>query len=261
MADEVEALRGQHLHIDGASGAAGDMMLGALLHLGLPRALFDRALDAIGLGGERLVADRVVKHGLAAVNATIAVDHRHDHGHVRHAVIVARMRGSGLEPDVLARALDIFRRLAEGVFDLDDLHARTEELAQFIAAAAGQYGFDPARVVALGYSNGANIASSVMLAHPGTLAGGMLFRPMVPFEPKFTPMLRNTRVLLSAGRQDPIVPQANTTRLSELLQQAGADVTLHWFDTGHGLVPREMETAARWFAEHFIDRRPRARED
>jgi phospholipase/carboxylesterase len=154
-----------------------------------------------------------------------------------------------------------FRRLAEGVFDLDDLHARTEELAQFIAAAAGQYGFDPARVVALGYSNGANIASSVMLAHPGTLAGGMLFRPMVPFEPKFTPMLRNTRVLLSAGRQDPIVPQANTTRLSELLQHAGADVTLHWFDTGHGLVPREMETAARWFAEHFIDRRPSARED
>ena len=154
-----------------------------------------------------------------------------------------------------------FRRLAEGVFDLDDLHARTEELAQFIAAAAGQYGFDPARVIALGYSNGANIASSVMFAHPGVLAGGMLFRPMVPFEPKFTPMLRTTRVLLSAGRQDPIVPQDNTTRLAELLQQAGADVTLHWFDTGHGLVPREMETAARWFAEHFLDRRPRARED
>lgn len=154
-----------------------------------------------------------------------------------------------------------FRRLAEGVFDLDDLHARTEELAQFIAAASGQYGFDPARVVALGYSNGANIASSMMLAHPGVLAGGMLFRPMVPFEPKFTPMLRNTRVLLSAGRQDPIVPQTNTTRLAELLQQSGADVTLHWFDTGHGLVPREMETAARWFAEHFIDRRPRAGED
>ena len=154
-----------------------------------------------------------------------------------------------------------FRRLAEGVFDLDDLHARTEELAQFIAVAAGRYKFDPARVVALGYSNGANIASSVMLSHPGVLAGGMLFRPMVPFEPKFTPMLRNTRVLLSAGRQDPIVPQPNTTRLSELLQQSGADVTLNWFDTGHGLVPREMETAARWFAEHFIDRRPSARED
>jgi phospholipase/carboxylesterase len=83
----------------------------------------------------------------------------------------------------------------------------------------------------------------------------------VPFEPEFTPMLRNTRVLLSAGRQDPIVPQDNTTRLSELLQQAGADVTLNWFDTGHGLVPREMETAARWFAEHFLDRRPHARED
>jgi phospholipase/carboxylesterase len=154
-----------------------------------------------------------------------------------------------------------FRRLAEGVFDLDDLHARTDDLARFIAAASGQYGFDPGRVVALGYSNGANIASSVMFAHPGVLAGGILLRPMVPFEPEFTPMLRNTRVLLSAGRQDPIVPQDNTTRLSELLQQAGADVTLNWFDTGHGLVPREMETAARWFAEHFLDRRPHARED
>lgn len=154
-----------------------------------------------------------------------------------------------------------FRRLAEGVFDLDDLHARTEDLARFIAEAAGRYSLDPGRVVALGYSNGANIASSVMLSHPGVLAGGMLFRPMVPFEPDSTPMLRNTQVLLSAGRQDPIVPPSNTTRLSELLQQAGADVTLDWFDTGHGLVPREMEGAARWFAEHFGERRPPRRED
>jgi predicted esterase len=148
-----------------------------------------------------------------------------------------------------------FRRLAEGIFDLDDLHARTEDLARFLAAAAEKYGFDPARVIAVGYSNGANIASSVMFARPGALAGGILFRPMVPFEPEVTPVLKNTRVLLSAGRQDPMVPAANTTRLSELLREAGADVTLNWVDTGHGLVPREMEIAARWFAERFNDRR------
>jgi predicted esterase len=144
-----------------------------------------------------------------------------------------------------------FRRLAAGVFDLEDLRIRTTELADFVAAAARQYGFDPARVVALGYSNGANIAASVMLSHPGILAGGILLRPMVPFEPGTLPALAGTHVLLSAGRQDPMVPQAQTTRLAQLLEQAGADVTLSWFDTGHGLLPREMEQAARWFGDHF----------
>lgn len=144
-----------------------------------------------------------------------------------------------------------FRRLAEGVFDLDDLRVRTGELAGFVAEAARRYGFDPARVVALGYSNGANIAASLMLSHPGVLAGGILLRAMVPFEPATVPSLRGTHVLLSAGRQDPIVPQSQTTRLEELLRQGGADVTLSWFDAGHALLPREMEGAARWFGQHF----------
>jgi phospholipase/carboxylesterase/glyoxalase family protein len=144
-----------------------------------------------------------------------------------------------------------FRRLAEGVFDLDDLHARTADLAGFIAEAAKHYGFDASRVVALGYSNGANIATSLLLSNPSALAGGVLLRPMVPFEPATVPPLRGKRVLISAGRQDPVVPQPLTERLASLLTQGGADVTVSWYDTGHALLPREMEHAARWFSDRF----------
>ena len=144
-----------------------------------------------------------------------------------------------------------FKRLAEGVFDLEDLKARTADLARFVAASAAKYKFDPSRVVALGYSNGANIAASLLLSNPGVLKGGILLRPMVPFEPDRLPALQGTSVLLSAGRQDPMIPQASTTRLAALLKQAGADVTLSWYDAGHGLVPREMEQATRWFGERL----------
>ena len=144
-----------------------------------------------------------------------------------------------------------FRRLAEGVFDLEDLHARTEELADFVTDSAARYHFDPARIVAVGYSNGANIAGSLMLSKPGVLAGGVLLRPMVPFEPESLPDLRGTTVLLSAGRHDQMIPQTSTERLRELLQQSNADVTLAWYDADHSLLPREMEQAARWFAQHF----------
>jgi predicted esterase len=144
-----------------------------------------------------------------------------------------------------------FRRLAEGVFDLDDLRSRTSDLATFVAESAKHYGFDPTRVVALGYSNGANIAASLLLSNPAVLAGGVLLRPMVPFEPAAVPVLKGKRVLISAGRQDPIVPQTSTERLASLLSQAGADVTVAWSDTGHALLPREMEQAARWFSDRF----------
>ena len=144
-----------------------------------------------------------------------------------------------------------FKRLAEGVFDLEDLKARTADLARFVAGAAAKYKFEPSRVVALGYSNGANIAASLMLSNPGVLKGGILLRPMVPFEPDRVPSLQGTSVLLSAGRQDPMIPQASTSRLAALLEQAGADVTLSWYDAGHGLVPREMEQATRWFGERL----------
>jgi predicted esterase len=142
-----------------------------------------------------------------------------------------------------------FRRLAEGVFDLEDLNKRTHELADFVAAAAQHYGFDPGKVVAVGYSNGANVAASLLLLRPGTLRAALLFRPMVPLEPERLPDLTGVQVRIAAGNQDPIVPTAETQRLVTLLRGAGADVTVCFANAGHGLTPAEVEAATRWLQE------------
>lgn len=139
-----------------------------------------------------------------------------------------------------------FRRLAEGVFDLDDLRLRTHELADFVAAAAAHYGFDPQHVIAVGYSNGANIAASTLLLRPGVLRAAVLFRPMVPLVPEELPDLSGTEVFISAGRADPIVPQQQTGQLALLLQSAGAVVTLEWQSGGHALGLNELEIAREW---------------
>ena len=146
-----------------------------------------------------------------------------------------------------------FKRLAEGVFDQEDLQVRTRELATFLDKAAAEYGFDRSRMVAVGYSNGANIAASLLLsdASQAGFLGAILLRPMVPFEPAALPDRRNTRILVSASRQDPFVPPPLTERLVELLSSAGADVTTRWYPTGHGLSPQEIRDAARWYVEHF----------
>ena len=143
-----------------------------------------------------------------------------------------------------------FRRLAEGVFDLEDLELRTRELGEFILAAAEEYGFDASKLVALGYSNGANIAASLMLTRGDLLGGGILLRAMVPFEPASLPKLAGKSVLLSAGESDPIIPPASTSRLADLLRTAGADVTLKWLPTGHGLTASDVREATAWLAEH-----------
>lgn len=151
-----DQLHGQHLHIDGASGAAGDMMLGALLDLGLPRTLVDDAFDRIGLGRQRLSVAAVVKHGLAALDVTIDA-HHHGHDHVRHADVVTRLRGAGLDPAVLARALDIFQRLAEAEAHLHGVAADQVEfhevggidsIADVVGAAVGLAWLAPAMVTA-----------------------------------------------------------------------------------------------------------------
>ena len=147
-----------------------------------------------------------------------------------------------------------FRRLAEGVFDQEDLRLRTRELGEFLDEAAKQYQFDAARVVAVGYSNGANVAASLLLtagAAENTFAGAILLRPMVPFEPEAVPALTGTRILIAASRQDAIVPPASTERLAALLSSGGADVTMRWYGTGHGLSPQEVRDAASWYTEHF----------
>jgi predicted esterase len=142
-----------------------------------------------------------------------------------------------------------FRRLAEGVFDLEDLTRRTHELADFLIDAAGKYAFDPARVVAVGFSNGANIASSLLLLRPETLAGAVLFRGMVPIVPDTLPSLKGIRVLLSNGRRDPLVTPEETERLKSLLTSAGADVTLAWQSSGHDLTPADIPLAAKWLED------------
>lgn len=142
-----------------------------------------------------------------------------------------------------------FRRMAEGVFDPEDLKARTAELGEFLGCAAERYGFDAKRVVAVGFSNGANIAASLLLRSPGILAGAVLFRAMVPFEPESPNGLAGTRVRLGAGRLDAIVPAANTERLAHLLRQAGAEVTLDWWNGGHSLEAEEISQARRWLAQ------------
>jgi phospholipase/carboxylesterase len=139
-----------------------------------------------------------------------------------------------------------FRRLAEGVFDLEDLKKRTNELANFIAAAAQHYGFAGDRVVAVGYSNGANIAASMLLLRPEVLSAAILFRAMVPLVPETQPNLSSLRVWIGGGKFDPIVPASETRQLVELMRDAGADVTLRYFRAGHELTSADVEGAREW---------------
>lgn len=141
-----------------------------------------------------------------------------------------------------------FKRLAEGVFDPKEVRSRGEELARFIRAAIAKYGLDASRIYALGYSNGANIASTVMFLEPRLLQGAILFRPMLVFEPEGSGDLSGASVFISAGRMDPIVPVSSVERLVELFESAQAEVTLKWQLAGHNLVPSEVREAAEWLA-------------
>jgi len=142
-----------------------------------------------------------------------------------------------------------FRRLAEGVFDLEDLRKRTNELADFVASAVQRYKLAAEQIVAVGYSNGANIAASMLLLRSEILRAAILFRAMVPFVPEKLPHLSSVRVWIGAGNQDPIIPTSDTQRLVELLRRTGADVTIRFFNAGHGLTNREIETAAHWLED------------
>jgi len=141
-----------------------------------------------------------------------------------------------------------FKRLAEGVFDPKEVRSRAEELARFIRGAVITYRLNPERVFALGYSNGANVASTVMLVEPGILRGAVLFRPMVVYEPTERHDLNGSAVFISAGRMDPIVPTSSVERLVELFESASAEVTLKWQLAAHNLVPSEVREAADWLA-------------
>lgn len=143
-----------------------------------------------------------------------------------------------------------FRRIAVGVLDEEDLKARTAELAEFIDAAAESYGFDRDRVIAVGFSNGANIAGSLLLMRPGSLAGAVLLRPMIPFEPEEMPDLTGTPVFIAAGRQDTLTTPENSDRLQRLLQDAGAGVTMNWSPGGHQLDQGDLQATKTWLDAH-----------
>jgi phospholipase/carboxylesterase len=142
-----------------------------------------------------------------------------------------------------------FRRLAEGVFDLEDLQERTRELAEFVNSAADHYKIDTKRVIAVGYSNGANIAASMLLLRPEVLSGGILFRAMLPLVPEKLPDLSSTPVFIGAGAVDPIVATSQTKELAELLRRAGADVTLRFSQAGHELTANDLNAARPWLAK------------
>ncbi len=146
-----------------------------------------------------------------------------------------------------------FRRLSEGIFDVDDVKFRARELAEFVAHASDTYGFDPAKVVGVGFSNGANIAAAMLLLYPEALAGAVLLHAQVPVEPDLLPDLRGKRVFLSGGRLDTMVAPAETERLATLLRRAGCDLALHWEQAGHNLTGTEVEAAHQWLSMAWTD--------
>lgn len=152
--------------------------------------------------------------------------------------------------DVLEQgARRFFRRFAEGVFDLDDVRRRARALADFVAAAAVHYRFDAARLVAVGFSNGANMAAALLQFRPEALAGAVLFRAMVVLdEPAAAGSLTGKRVLLVNGTRDPVVPGDHPPRLAALLRAGGAEVTVQMHSAGHGLVPEDIAAAKTWLA-------------
>ena len=141
-----------------------------------------------------------------------------------------------------------FKRLAEGVFDPKEVRSRAEELASFIRAAISKYSLNSERIFAMGYSNGANIASTVMLIDPELLRGAILFRPMLVLETDGRSDLSGRGVFISAGQMDPIVPVKSVVRLVELFESSHADVTLKWQQAGHNLLPSEVREATDWLA-------------
>jgi phospholipase/carboxylesterase len=139
-----------------------------------------------------------------------------------------------------------FRRLAEGIFDEADLIEKTNELADFILLSATQYGFDPLKVIAVGYSNGANIAAAMLLLRPEVLGGAILLRAMVPLEPKEKVDLSDKRILLLSGVSDPILPLSNAKRLAQMFEERGNKVQHEILPTGHNLTRADVEIAAAW---------------
>ncbi|MCJ7638126.1 MAG: alpha/beta hydrolase [Nitrososphaeraceae archaeon] len=144
-----------------------------------------------------------------------------------------------------------FRRLSEGVFDLEDLRIRSHELADFIQKCSLHYKFDLENTIAIGFSNGANISVSMLFLRPEVLQGAILFRAMVPFIPDPLPNLSSKKILLSAGLEDPIVSRNETENLFRLFQKTNAIITLKWQPSSHNLIQEDILVAKPWISYNF----------
>ncbi|RBM10169.1 phospholipase [Prauserella sp. PE36] len=197
----------------------------------------------------------------------LSLDHRFVEGE-DDAPVLLLLHGTGSNPDdILALGKELspsspmlapagpvsehgaarwFRRLAEGVFDTEDVLFRAEQLAEFVLAARREYGFGDRRLVAAGFSNGANIAAAVTLLRPDVLTEAALFAAMLPVPDPPSRPLSGTRVFLSNGRQDPMAPLASSERLVALLRERSAEVTENWHHGGHQITLAGLEAARTW---------------
>ncbi|HEK9103659.1 TPA: alpha/beta hydrolase [Bacillus pseudomycoides] len=164
-------------------------------------------------------------------------------GRIDEEASILTVRGNVLENGMPR----FFRRLAEGVFDEEDLVFRTKELNEFLDEAAKTYDFDRENIVAIGYSNGANIAASLLFHYHNALKGAILHHPMVPRRGIELPDLSGKSVFIAAGTNDPICSPMESAELQTLLEKANANVSLHWENRGHQLTASEVEVAAQWY--------------
>ncbi|WP_223590224.1 alpha/beta hydrolase [Neobacillus bataviensis] len=169
-------------------------------------------------------------------------------GRIDEEASVLSVRGNVLENGMPR----FFRRLAEGVFDIEDLIFRTKELNEFLDGAAEKYGFDRDNIIAIGYSNGANIAASLLFHYQNALKGAILHHPMVPRKGIELPDLSGKHVFIAAGSNDPICSPMESAELQSLLENANAKVELHWENRGHQLTMQEVEAAADWYRKVII---------
>ncbi|MER2126220.1 alpha/beta hydrolase [Solibacillus sp.] len=143
-----------------------------------------------------------------------------------------------------------FRRVADGVFDMEDLAARTKELYEFLDDAAKEYNFNRDNIIAIGYSNGANIAANLLYDYNDALKGAILHHPMVPNRDAQIPQ-QDTKVFIAAGSNDPMCSPQEATDLQAMLSQQGAIVTLEWEQNGHQLTMNEVQKAKTWYEQNF----------
>ncbi len=141
-----------------------------------------------------------------------------------------------------------FKRLEEGIFDEEDLILRTKELNEFLDEAAIEYGFNRDNIFAIGYSNGANIAASLLFHYKNALKGAILHHPMVPIRGVELPDLTGKSVFIAAGTNDQICSPEESLELQQLLDKANTKVELHWEDKGHQLTSEEVQAASKWYS-------------